>query len=111
DALAIASAIPCASLRVVVGDRAAGNGQGTDADDRGAVIVNAAAQAVAPVAAGAPRAADGLVGVHGAAADGEGGADGIRDAAAASVGPVAAKELAADGLVVVDGAVADRGHR
>src|SRR5262245_1877777 len=111
-ALTVAAAgAPCASGRLVAGDRAAGHGQGADAEGRGAIVVDAAAQAVATVAAGASRAADGLVVAHDAIADGEGGPGDIR-AAAQPIGAVAANELAAERLVVLDGAVADRGcHR
>src|SRR5262245_27152213 len=69
DALTVAAAdVPLTSLGLVVGDGAARDREGTDAEVRAAVVVGAAAQAVAAVLA---VAADGPIAVQRAVADRE----------------------------------------
>src|SRR5262245_11995728 len=113
EAAAAALAVAAAAFSfptdgVVLGDGAAGDGEGADAKVRAAVVVDAAPQAVAAVAAPLAFAATGEVIPHVAVDKCEGCRLHIRDAAAEPIpGAAADCSLAADGLVVRDRAVAD----
>src|ERR1700687_2619570 len=90
DALAVSAVVALAAVGPVVGDRAAGDGEGTDAERRAAVVIDPAAQAVATVAAIVSLAPDGLVVVQRAARDSQGRPEDIRDAATQAIATVAA---------------------
>src|SRR5262249_6042491 len=95
----------------VTRDRAAGDGERTRTKRRIALVVEAAAEAVAPITAGPAGAADGLITRHCAVSDRERRAQEIGNGAAQAAGLFLARGPgAADGLVFLDDAVAQGQH-
>ena len=102
-----AAAAPSRAARgMIIGDRG-----GRDDEGRGAVIVDAAAEAVAAVAPGSSSAAHGLVAAEGAAGNGQSRPKQIVDAATQPIAAaLASASRRSNSLIAAERAAGDRGY-